>query len=128
MNIKTIVTNYINWMKITPTIYGNTPKEYIECMVNFPLQFKQQYELLTKKLTQKTYAYQVVFTLKDNVLDSEEVIETYIKKQFDKNSPKKILEAYICKEYQENGKAHWHVAVLTTKALNIDRFNYYKQK
>lgn len=127
MSINTIVDEYIKWTKENKTTFTNTPKRFITALAQNNYQFNMLFRQKIKESKKTQYYYQIVFTLKDGVNDSEDVIEDYIKKQF-RRKPLQVVKAYICKEYQKNGKAHWHVAVQTTKFLKKDRFNYYIRK
>lgn len=75
----------------------------------------------------KKYYYMITFTLKPGITTPSESIEEYIKKQFTERPALGISEAHIVQELTKNGTPHWHVAVISTKHISKDRFNYYTQ-
>lgn len=88
--------------------------------------FHRRLKAHLKKLQKKKYYYMLTFTLRDSTQDEDEV-ELYIIKQ-SKRTALQIDEFHHVKEYTKKGVAHWHVAIVTTKPLKKDRFNYYIQK
>lgn len=112
------------------------------CEIFFQLPESQRPAYLLKHLAQitpkamqayllsrdiKKYYYLVTFTIKPEHNNKSDQIEDYIKQQFTNRPALGVLEAHIVKELTKSGISHWHVALITSKHLAKDRFQYYTQ-
>ncbi len=78
-----------------------------------------------KDAERKKYYYLLTFTLKpgaDAVKAKEYVI------RIPERTPLQIIRCDYVEELTKNGVQHWHMSIVTTKALKKDRLQYYAQK
>lgn len=82
---------------------------------------------ITKKCTdKKKYYYMLTFTLKEDCKDDWKDAEEMVSGQVERDALK-IIEWHQVKELTKQGIAHWHCAVITTKALARNRFQHYEK-
>lgn len=88
-------------------------------------QFLKVLQRTMKEQEKKKYYYLITFTLKPGA--DPDKAEAYIRR-VPERSPLQVTRCDLVKEYTKKGVAHWHMSVITTKALKKDRFSYYAQK
>lgn len=78
----------------------------------------------------KDYYYLVTFTLdpkKNSKGKTTKEIEQYIHIQARRKQALHIEKASISQESHKDGRPHWHLAIITNKALRSDAFAYYSK-
>lgn len=88
-------------------------------------QFLKVLQKVMKEQEKKKYFYLLTFTLKPEA-DADKA-EAYIRR-VPERAPLQVTRCDLVKEHTKKGVAHWHMSVITTKALKKDRFSYYAQK
>lgn len=106
----------------------NTEVAYSPAALQLALNtgFHKRLKHYLTKDKKKKYYYLVTFTLR-NIPEDIESIEEYIVSQANRRALQ-ILEFHWVREYTKAEVPHWHVCIVTTKALKKDRFNYYIQR
>ncbi len=87
--------------------------------------FVKRFKVSTHKIEKKKYYYLITFTLRKDRDDIENV-EAFIKTQAFRPALQ-IIKASFVRELTKGGRPHWHMAVISTKIIKKDRFNYYQK-
>lgn len=88
-------------------------------------QFLKTLQKVMKDREKKKYYYMLTFTLKEG--SSSEKAHEYILR-VPERKPLQVIRCDYVNEKTKKGVDHWHMSLITTKALKKDRFSYYEQK
>lgn len=94
-------------------------------------QFFRLLKLIDKEQARrraKTYQYLVTFTTDPQKFPEDPVdkVEEYIESQGQRPALSVVEASYVAEKHK-NGRIHWHMKLVTTKALRSDAFNSYEK-
>lgn len=81
---------------------------------------------IKKQSVKPKYAYFITFTLKPDAKEEDAI--ALINNIPLRKDALGIISMDIVKEHTQNGVAHWHSYITSTKPIKKDRFNYYIRK
>ncbi len=90
-------------------------------------EFHQQVKMFLAKAEKikQRYYYLITFTLNDENKDIDPlVVNKYIISRL-AGSGLHIVKAHLVQELTQQGRPHWHVAVMAKKYISQDRFKFY---
>ena len=122
-------------MELFERVYADYQKSdgelFRECFDQYGSQWGHQYidwaMAKAKAAKVKLFHYLVTFTVDPKKDFDKDKVESFIHMQ-PKRTALQTKTAYVAQETTKAGQPHWHMYIVTTKALRSDAFKYYQDR